>query len=57
VIVVEGGCRIRGTDHQQSGMFSYISAEQRVSNNRALRTMRPHHRYGVLRWLGDCSIA
>ncbi len=24
---------MRGTDYQQSGMFSYISAEQRVSND------------------------
>jgi transposase len=31
---------MRGTDHQQSGMFSYISAEQRVPKGHPLRAIR-----------------
>ena len=31
---------MRGVDHQQSGMFSYISAEQRVPRDHPLRAMR-----------------
>jgi transposase len=31
---------MRGTDHQQSGMFSYISAERRVPKDHPLRAMR-----------------
>ena len=31
---------MRGTDHQQSSMFSYISAEQRVPKDHPLRAMR-----------------
>src|SRR6266446_844534 len=32
--------RMRGTDHQQSGMFSYISAERRVATDHPLRAIR-----------------
>jgi transposase len=31
---------VRGTDHQQSSMFSYISAEQRVPKDHPLRAIR-----------------
>ena len=31
---------MRGTDHQQSGMFSYISAERRVAEDHPLRAIR-----------------
>ena len=31
---------MRGMDHQQSGMFSYISAERRVPKDHPLRAMR-----------------
>src|SRR6516164_3357924 len=31
---------MRGTDHQQSSMFSYISAEQRVPQDHPLRAIR-----------------
>ena len=31
---------MRGTDHQQSGMFSYISAERRVPGDHPLRAIR-----------------
>ena len=31
---------MRGADHQQSGMFSYISAEQRVPKDHPLRAIR-----------------
>ena len=31
---------MRGVDHQQSSMFSYISAEQRVAKDHPLRTVR-----------------
>ena len=31
---------MRGTDRQQSSMFSYISAEQRVSKDHPLRAIR-----------------
>jgi transposase len=31
---------MRGTDHQQSGMFSYISAERRVPKDHPLRPIR-----------------
>jgi len=31
---------MRGADHQQSGMFSYISAEKRVPNDHPLRAIR-----------------
>ena len=31
---------MRGADHQQSSMFSYISAEQRVPKDHPLRAMR-----------------
>jgi len=31
---------MRGTDHQQSGMFSYISAERRVPKDHPLRAIR-----------------
>ena len=31
---------MRGADHQQCGMFSYISAEQRVSDEHLLPTIR-----------------
>ena len=31
---------MRGADHQQSGMFSYISAEHRVPKNHPLRAIR-----------------
>jgi hypothetical protein len=30
---------MRRTDHQQCGMFSYVSAEQRVSNDHPLSTV------------------
>ena len=42
---------MRGTDHQRSGMFSYISSERRVSNDQPLRTIRLMVD-GVLRQLG-----
>ncbi len=31
---------MRATDHQQSGIFSYISAELRVSNDHPLCTIK-----------------
>ena len=31
---------MRGVDHQQSGMFSYISAERRVPMDHPLRAIR-----------------
>ena len=31
---------MRGTDHEQSGMFSYISAERRVPRDHPLRPLR-----------------
>ena len=31
---------MRGADHQQSGMFSYISAERRVPQDHPLRAIR-----------------
>ena len=31
---------MRGTDHQQSSMFSYISAERRVPKDHPLRAIR-----------------
>lgn len=31
---------MRGTDHEQSGMFSYISAERRVPKDHPLRSIR-----------------
>ena len=31
---------MRGTDHQQSGMFSYVSAERRVASDHPLRAIR-----------------
>ncbi len=31
---------MRGTDHEQSGMFSYISAERRVPTDHPLRAIR-----------------
>ena len=31
---------MRGMDHEQSGMFSYISAERRVPKNHPLRPLR-----------------
>ena len=31
---------MRGADHQQSGMFSYISPEKRVPKDHPLRTIR-----------------
>jgi hypothetical protein len=31
---------MRGTDHQQSWMFSYISAEKRVPKDHPLRAIR-----------------
>jgi hypothetical protein len=31
---------MRGVDHQQSGMFSYISAERRVPRDHPLRAIR-----------------
>src|SRR5215469_1848219 len=34
------GERMRGADHQQGGMFSYISAEKRVPNDHPLRAIR-----------------
>src|SRR5579863_5113537 len=34
------GVRMRGADHQQSGMFSYISAERRVPEDHPLRAIR-----------------
>src|SRR5271165_5589465 len=34
------GVRMRGADHQQSGMFSYLSAEKRVPKDHPLRTIR-----------------
>src|SRR6202008_3040234 len=34
------GERMRGADHQQSGMFSYISAERRVPKDHPLRAIR-----------------
>jgi transposase len=40
VTVVGGGWMMRGADHQQSGMFSYISAEQRVPKGHPLRAIR-----------------
>src|SRR5580698_1120159 len=38
--VVGGGAVMRGMDHQQSGMFSYISAERRVPKDHPLRAIR-----------------
>src|SRR5438105_14204588 len=35
-----GGVRMRGPDKLQSGMFSYISAERRVSSDHPLRAIR-----------------
>jgi hypothetical protein len=35
-----GGAGCRGMDHQQSSMFSYISTEQQVSEDHALRALR-----------------
>jgi transposase len=32
--------RMRGADHQQSGMFSYVSAEERVPKDHPLRAIR-----------------
>jgi hypothetical protein len=37
---VEGEVGMRGDDHEQSFMFSYISAEQRVPQDHPLRTIR-----------------
>src|SRR5271157_2567390 len=34
------GVRMRGADHQQSGMFSYLSAERRVPRDHPLRAIR-----------------
>src|SRR5271167_1840948 len=34
------GERMRGADHQQSGMFSYLSAEKRVPKDHPLRAIR-----------------
>src|SRR5712664_4255846 len=34
------GVRMRGADHQQSGMFSYISAEERIPKDHPLRAIR-----------------
>src|SRR5208282_3726569 len=34
------GVRMRGADHQQSGMFSYLSPEKRVPKDHPLRTIR-----------------
>src|SRR4249919_1348180 len=34
------GVRMRGADHQQSGMFSYLSAERRVPDVHPLRAIR-----------------
>jgi hypothetical protein len=31
---------MRGPDHQQSAMFSYLSPEQRVRSDRPLRAIR-----------------
>jgi len=31
---------MRGTDHEQSGMFSYVSAERRVPKDHPLRPLR-----------------
>jgi hypothetical protein len=31
---------MRGADHQQSGMFSYLSAEKRVPKDHPLRAIR-----------------
>jgi transposase len=42
---------MRGTDHQQSGMFSYVSTEQRVPKDHPLREIRAMVD-GVLRELG-----
>jgi len=49
VTVVEEDVAMRGTDDQQT--FSYISAEQRMSNDHPLRTIRLMVD-GVLRQLG-----
>src|SRR5215472_15062024 len=55
---------MRGSDHQQSEMFSYISAERRVSNDHPLHAIRTmvdaaiaeerHH--AVAQVLGDVSV-
>src|SRR5215469_662429 len=37
----KGGYPMRGEDHQQTAMFSYISPEQRVPANHPLRKLRP----------------
>src|SRR5215467_15467710 len=37
----KGGHPMRGEDHQQTAMFSYISPEQRVPANHPLRKLRP----------------
>jgi transposase len=42
---------MRGTDHQQSAMFSYVSTEQRVPKDHPLRPIRVLTD-GVLRQLG-----
>ena len=38
--VVGGGAVMDGMDHQQSGMFSYISAERRVPKDHPLRGLQ-----------------
>jgi hypothetical protein len=38
--VVGGEAVMRGMGHQQSGMFSYISAERRVPKDHPLRAIR-----------------
>jgi len=44
---------MRGTDHQQSGMFSYISAERRVPKDHPLRAIRVMAD-AALKELGPC---
>ena len=44
---------MRGADHQQSGMFSYISAERRVPKDHPLRAIRAMAD-AALRELGPC---
>ena len=38
--MVSGEAKMRGTDHQQASMFSYISAEPRVPEDHPLRPLR-----------------
>jgi len=45
-----GGAGCRGMDHQQSSMFSYISTEQQVSEDHALRALRVMADAALVSW-------